>query len=204
MTSAAIGAETPEMEGRGDARKQENEIRIRQTRSQEGRSSRGQSHDHGAAEEIGHPVVGSEQRPDDERSTNQRVQARAFASVTPYSIDGVLGADKLALWADAIADWADRMPLSSVFVFGAHVRGGGGAGDKLKIAVEYDCNVSDEIMRSWQQENASGFASLEEALGVQIELFAEPDRLMWPAIRDAARAPLLTVRKVKVVRAVGF
>lgn len=113
-------------------------------------------------------------------------------------------AKRLVSWANVVADWADRMPLRDVFIFGAHARGEDTAGEKLKIAIEYDCNVSEDIMRSWQQENATGFAGLEKALGIETEFFAEQDRLVWPAIRSAARAPLLTVRKVRVVRTPGL
>ena len=106
----------------------------------------------------------------------------------------------LAFWANVIADWADRMPLRDVFIFGDHARGEATPDSKLRIAIDYDCNVSDDMMRSWQQENSTGFAELEKALGIQTELYIDQDYDVWPPIRDAARAPLMTVRKVRVVR----
>jgi predicted nucleotidyltransferase len=106
----------------------------------------------------------------------------------------------LAFWANVIADWADRMPLRDVFIFGDHARGEAAPDSKLRIAIEYDCNVSDDMMRSWQRENSTGFAELEKALGIQTELYIDQDYDVWPPIRDAARAPLMTVRKVRVVR----
>jgi hypothetical protein len=70
----------------------------------------------------------------------------------------------------------------------------------LKVAIEYDQNVDADTMRSWQQENSTGFAELKKALGIETELYTDQDYDVWPPIRDAARAPLMTVRKVRVVR----
>ena len=106
----------------------------------------------------------------------------------------------LAFWARVIADWADRMPLRNVYIFGDHGRDAAAPPRKLKIAIEYDQNVDDATMRSWQQENSTGFAELKKALGIETELFTDQDYDVWPPIRDAARAPLMTVRKVRVVR----
>jgi hypothetical protein len=106
----------------------------------------------------------------------------------------------LAFWARTIADWADRMPLRDVYIFGDC------GGDelplpgKLKIAIEYGENGSDEMMRRWQHENATDFVALEKALGVDIQVFTDQDYGVWAPIRDAARVPLMTVRKVRVVQ----
>ena len=70
----------------------------------------------------------------------------------------------------------------------------------MKIAIEYEGNVSDDMMRSWQQENSTDFAELERALGIETELYVDQDYDVWPPIRDAARAPVMAVRKVRVVR----
>jgi len=110
------------------------------------------------------------------------------------------GSDALAHWAKILAAWAERMPLRDIYIFGDHVRGDAAPGSKLKIAVEYAGAAGDETMRSWKQENASGFAELEGALGIQIALFTDQDHEVWGPIREAARAPLLTVGKVRVVR----
>jgi hypothetical protein len=55
-------------------------------------------------------------------------------------------------------------------------------------------------MRGWQRENSTDFAGLRQALGTQIALFADQDYDVWAPIRDAVRAPLLTIRKVRVVQ----
>jgi hypothetical protein len=109
------------------------------------------------------------------------------------------GETLLAFWTRVIADWADRMPLRNVYIFGDHGRGEAAPVRKLKIAIEYDENVGADSMRRWQQENSTGFADLNKALGVETELFTDQDYDVWRPIRDAARAPLMTVRKVRVV-----
>jgi len=106
----------------------------------------------------------------------------------------------LAFWAHVMADWADRMPLRNVYIFGDHDRDEAAPTRKLKVAIEYDQNVDADTMRSWQQENSTGFAELKKALGIETELYTDQDYDVWPPIRDAARAPLMTVRKVRVVR----
>jgi hypothetical protein len=70
----------------------------------------------------------------------------------------------------------------------------------LKIAIEYSSDASDEMMRGWQRENSTAFAELRQALGTQIAVYADQDYDVWPPIRDAVRAPLLTIRKVRVVQ----
>ena len=109
------------------------------------------------------------------------------------------GAELLAFWTRVIADWADRMPLRDVYIFGDHGRDEAAPVRKLKIAIEYEENVGADSMRRWQQENATGFADLQKALGIETELFTDQDYDVWRPIRDAARAPLMTVRKVRVV-----
>jgi hypothetical protein len=106
----------------------------------------------------------------------------------------------LALWANTIADWADRMPLRNVYIFGDHSLGERAPTGKLKIAIEYAGDVSDHVMKSWQRENSTDFAELKRTLAIGMELYTDQDYDVWPRIRDAARAPLMTVRKVKVVR----
>jgi predicted nucleotidyltransferase len=106
----------------------------------------------------------------------------------------------LVFWTNIVADWADRMPLRNVYIFGDHARSDAAPASKLKIAIEYEANVSDDMMRSWQQENSTDFAELEKALGIETELYVDQDYDVWPPIRDAARAPVMTLRKVRVVR----
>jgi hypothetical protein len=107
----------------------------------------------------------------------------------------------LAFWAQVVADWADRMPLRDVYVLDDDAgRDDAAPAKKLKIAMEYDENISEEVMRSWQRENSTGFADLTKALGIEIELFTDQDHSVWAPTRDAARTPLVRVRKVRVVR----
>lgn len=108
--------------------------------------------------------------------------------------------DLLAHRATVLADWADRMPLRDVYIFGDHTDADEGAGGTLKIAIEYSSDANDETMRGWQRENSTGFAELREALGTRIALYSDQDYDVWPSIRNAVRAPLLTIRKVRVVQ----
>ena len=85
-------------------------------------------------------------------------------------------------------------------IFGDHIGADAAAGAKLKIAIEYSSEVSDETMSGWQRENSTDFAELRQALGTQIALFADQDYDVWPAIGDAVRDPLMTMRKVRVVQ----
>ena len=105
----------------------------------------------------------------------------------------------LAHRATVLADWADRMPLRDVYIFGDHTGADVGVGARLKIAIEYSSDASEEMMRGWQRENSTEFAELRKALGTQIALYSDQDYDVWPPIRDAVRAPLLTIRKVRVV-----
>jgi hypothetical protein len=110
------------------------------------------------------------------------------------------GRELLARRAGVLADWADRMPLRNVYIFGDPAGGDGAADGKLSVAIEYSSDVSDEMLRSWQRENSTGFAELQTALGIAIALFSDQDYDVWPAIRDAGRHPLMTIRKVRVVQ----
>ena len=110
------------------------------------------------------------------------------------------GRELLAHRASVLADWADRMPLRNVYIFGDPVGGDAAADGKLRIAIEYSSEVSDEMLSSWQRENSTGFAELQTALGIAIALFSDQDYDVWPAIRDAGRHPLMTIRKVRVVQ----
>lgn len=103
----------------------------------------------------------------------------------------------LARRANVLADWADRMPLRQVYIFGDHDPADAG---QLKIAIEYRGDASDETMLRWQHASATDFAELQAALGVEVAVFTDHDGEIWAPIRDAARLPLLTVGKVKVVR----
>ena|SRR5438132_1617049 len=110
------------------------------------------------------------------------------------------GCELLARRANLLANWADRMPLRNVYIFGDHAGGDAAADGKLKVAIEYNSDVSDEILRDWQRENSTDFADLQTALGIPIALYTDQDYDVWPAIRNAVRDPLMTIRKVRVVQ----
>ena len=110
------------------------------------------------------------------------------------------GRELLAQRAGVLADWADRMPLRNVYIFGDPAGGDAAADAKLSVAIEYSSDVSDEMLRNWQRENSTGFAELQTALGIAIALYSDQDYDVWPAIRDAGRQPLMTIRKVRVVQ----
>jgi hypothetical protein len=109
------------------------------------------------------------------------------------------GRDLLAHRAAVLADWADRMPLRNVYIFGDALEGDAAANGRLKVAIEYSSDASDEMLIGWQRENSTDFAALQTALGTRISLFSDQDYDVWPAIRDAGRNPLMTIRKVRVV-----
>ena len=73
----------------------------------------------------------------------------------------------------------------------------------LGIAFEYSGNVSDQALLRWQQENASDFISLRAVLGVPMSLVPDDAHNTWRLIRDAARAPMFTVGKVRVLQMPG-
>ena len=98
-------------------------------------------------------------------------------------------AELLAHRASVLADWADRMPLRDVYIFGDPVGEDAAADAKLSVAIEYSSDVSDEMLRSWQRENSTGFAELRDtALGIAIALYSDQDYDVWPAISDAVRS----------------
>ena len=168
---------------------------IRQARPREGRADCAKGDGNAASEDVGQPVVACEWIENEEGPASEGFQADAAAAMTSST-----ECEKLVFWTNVVADWADRMPLRNVFIFGDHARGDAAPASKLKIAIEYDGNVSDDMMRRWQQENSTDFAELKRALGIETELYVDQDYDVWPPIRDAARAPVMTVRKVRVVR----
>ena len=148
------------------------------------------------------PVVARQRFAEENKSAREGFQAGTVAIVTTGRGAAVRdpgeGEKLLAFWTRVIADWADRMPLRNVYIFRDHGRAEAAPVRKLKIAIEYGENVGADSMRRWQQENSTDFADLDK-VGIETELFTDQDYDVWRPIRDAARAPLMTVRKVRVV-----
>jgi predicted nucleotidyltransferase len=101
--------------------------------------------------------------------------------------------------AKIVAEWAEKLPLKKVYVFGSRVRGDATAGSDLDVAIEFEEFPLNEAMRNWQHQNETDFAELKKALDVPLSLHREPTDCAWPAIRAAATTPVLSVGKVLCV-----
>ena len=101
--------------------------------------------------------------------------------------------------ANVLADWADQIPLSKVYIFGSRARGDARPESDLDVAVTFDVHVSDEVVDNWICENERDFSDLKTKLGVKLSLHANVDDAVWPAIRRAEKDPVLSIRKVVAV-----
>lgn len=97
--------------------------------------------------------------------------------------------------ARVLAAWAAPMPLRDVYIFDGRPER-----TTLSIAFEYSGNASDQALLQWQQENASDFTGLRAVLGLPMSLVPDDAHNTWRLIRDAARVPMFTVGKVRVLR----
>ena len=97
-------------------------------------------------------------------------------------------------WAHVLAAWAAGLPLRDVYFFGGRLEQ-----TALSIAVEYNGTFSEQSLDRWQKTSSTDFADLQAALGVPVSLFPDDDHDGWRRIRNAARVPLLTVGKVRVL-----
>ena len=104
----------------------------------------------------------------------------------------------LASWANILADWADQMPLRHVYMFD-RPRTRDGA-DCLGFAIEFGPPERADGWTRWIQQHDTYFREIEASLGIPIVLCADNTDSAWPSIRAAAQNPILTVRKVRVVR----
>ena len=100
--------------------------------------------------------------------------------------------------ANVIAQWADQRPaIEQVYIFGSRVRGGALPDSDLDLAVEFVQNLTTEATWDWTQHSRVVGEELKAALGgIQVSLHIRKDDAAWPAIRKAARDPVLIVGKV--------
>ena len=96
--------------------------------------------------------------------------------------------------ANVLADWADHLPLSQVYIFGSRARGDASPDSDLDVAIDYDGSASDEVVDNWEHENEQDFRDLKAKLGVKLSLHANVDDAVWPAIHKAENDPVSRVR----------
>jgi predicted nucleotidyltransferase len=110
--------------------------------------------------------------------------------VIPVGLPGIM---------NVLADWADPLPLARVCVFGSRVRGDHRDDSDLDLALELDSHPSSEQVSRWTAENATDFSALKAALGVPLSIHIEQWDCAWPAIRRAAKQPVLRDRKILAI-----
>lgn len=100
--------------------------------------------------------------------------------------------------ANVIAQWADQRPaVEQVYIFGSHVRGDARPDSDLDLAIDFVQNLTTEATSDWTQHSQVVGEKLKAALGgTQVSLHTKKDDAAWPAIRKAARDPVLIVGKV--------
>ena len=106
--------------------------------------------------------------------------------------------DDLKSLANVIAQWADQRPaIEQVYIFGSRVRGDARPDSDLDIAVEFVQNLTTEATSDWTQHSQVVGEELKAALGgTQVSLHTRKDDAAWPAIREAAKHPVLIFGKV--------
>jgi len=118
-----------------------------------------------------------------------RHDARASAAIATTGCP-----EPMVRWAHVLAAWAAGLPLRDVYFFDGRPEQ-----TALSIAVEYNGTFSEQSLDRWQKTSSTDFADLQAALGVPVSLFPDDDHDGWRRIRNAARVPLLTVGKVRVL-----
>jgi predicted nucleotidyltransferase len=99
-----------------------------------------------------------------------------------------------------VAEWAEKLPLKKVYIFGSRVRGDATADSDLDVALEFEPpSTVNQEMWNWQYQNDTDFADLKRALGVPLSLHTDPEDSAWPVIRAGAMKPVLSVGKVLCV-----
>jgi predicted nucleotidyltransferase len=111
----------------------------------------------------------------------------------------LIGSD-LERLANILAEWATKLPIKRVYIFGSRVRRNETANSDLDVAIEFDPPPEvDATMWNWNHENDTNFAELKRALGVPLSLHCDPEDSAWPAIRAGAKKPVLSIGKVLCV-----
>jgi predicted nucleotidyltransferase len=106
----------------------------------------------------------------------------------------------LSRQAKIVAEWAEKLPLKKVYIFGSRVRGDATAASDLDVAIEFEPPLTvNEAMWNWKHQEETEFAELKRALDVPLSLHREEDDRAWPAIRAAATTPVFSVGKVVCV-----
>jgi Nucleotidyltransferase domain len=102
--------------------------------------------------------------------------------------------------AKILAEWAEKLPLKKVYIFGSRVRGDATAASDLDVAIELEPPLTvNEAMWNWKHQEETEFAELKKALDIPLSLHRDEDDHAWPAIRAAATTPVLSVGKVVCV-----
>jgi len=102
---------------------------------------------------------------------------------------------------DTLADWADDLPLKTVYVYGSRVRGDSRPDSDLDVAYESlpGAQLTRDAITKWQMEHETDFRALKQALGIRLQLLDPNDQGMLQRIKAAVKKPFLTVRKVVCV-----
>jgi predicted nucleotidyltransferase len=111
----------------------------------------------------------------------------------------VTGNKNLERLAKIIAEWAESLPIKRVYIFGSQVRGNAGPSSDLDVAIEFSPTPSEQEIQNWQHQNDTDFACLKGALGIPLSLHADHNDAVWPAIRNGAQAPVLSIGNVYCV-----
>jgi hypothetical protein len=105
---------------------------------------------------------------------------------------------QLESWANILAKWADQMPLRHVYMLDSpRTRDGV---DCLGLAIQFGPPERPDGWTCWIQQHDTYFGEIQASLGMPIILYADETDSAWQSIRLAAQNPILTVRKVRVVR----
>ncbi len=99
--------------------------------------------------------------------------------------------------ANLVAEWANSRPvIATAYIFGSYVRGDAGPDSDLDLFIDFSPNPTLEATKDWTQQSVSDFPDLKSTIGVPISLHTRKDDAAWPHIEEAAKHPVLVVRKV--------
>ena len=103
--------------------------------------------------------------------------------------------------AEVVARWADHRPVIKIaYIFGSYARGTARADSDLDVAICRRGQPTREATVDWTQQHESEFAELRAALKVigisKLSVHDRQNDHAWPAIREAAKNPVLKFCKV--------